>query len=372
MSKVKPNVVGPRLGRPELACITCCNKINNKASVTCKNCQFPICGKNCACPENDDFCQKLSKCEAKNLALVAPLRFLLLRDSEPEVFNHLINNMQDHNEELRQSNQMPIYQETIIQPLKAAFDYDEDLIIKVIGILSTNAFELLSQEQQKASQQGLVEYPALMNHSCVGNTRLVVDSSGGEYKVSVYASVTIPKGTEITFNYVKALDTTLARKEHLKDFKFFECNCIRCSDPTELQTFNSAYLCSKCQVGAIVLNSDNVWTCHDCQIVIEDARIKFMANEVSMGMMKLEKIQSRLDLVQAKKLLSEFEQFLYPTHGFILEIKQVLIMCNAAAVNNPGLEREPEMQRERIRLLDDVLESLDVLEPGLSLLRGTL
>ena len=306
------------------------------------------------------------------MALVAPLRFLLLRDSEPEVFNHLINNMQDHNEELRQSSQMPIYQETIIQPLKAAFDYDEDLIIKVIGILSTNAFELLSQEQQKASQQGLVEYPALMNHSCVGNTRLVVDSSGGEYKVSVYASVTIPKGTEITFNYVKALDTTLVRKEHLKDFKFFECNCIRCSDPTELQTFNSAYLCSKCQVGAIVLNSDNVWTCHDCKIIIEDARIKFMANEVSMGMMKLEKIQSRLDLVQAKKLLGEFEQFLYPTHGFILEIKQVLIMCNAAAVNNPGLEREPEMQRERIRLLDDVLESLDVLEPGLSLLRGTL
>ena len=45
-------------------------------------------------------------------------------------------------------------------------------------------------------------------------------------------------------------------------------------------------------------------------------------------------------------------------------------MCNAAAVNNPGLSNEPDMQRERIKLCEEVLESLNILEPGLSLGRG--
>ena len=81
-------------------------------------------------------------------------------------------------------------------------------------------------------------------------------------------------------------------------------------------------------------------------------------------------IKSRLGLVQAKQLFKEMSEFLYPSHGFMLEIKQVLIMCNAAAVNNPGLSNEPDMQRERIKLCEEVLESLNILEPGLSLGRG--
>ena len=52
------------------------------------------------------------------------------------------------------------------------------------------------------------------------------------------------------------------------------------------------------------------------------------------------------------------------------EIKQVLVMCHASASNNPGQSREPIMQKERINFIDDILESLDILEPGLSLGRG--
>ena len=42
------------------------------------------------------------------------------------------------------------------------------------------------------------------------------------------------------------------------------------------------------------------------------------------------------DLGQAKQLNSDFERYLYPSHGFMLEIKQGLITCTAAAMNNPG------------------------------------
>ena len=84
----------------------------------------------------------------------------------------------------------------------------------------------------------------------------------------------------------------------------------------------------------------------------------------------MKKIQARLDLVQAKKLFNEMSQYLYPSHGFMQEIKQVLVLCHAAGSNNPGLEKEPLMHKERIKLIDEILESLDVLEPGLSLGRG--
>ena len=162
--------------------------------------------------------------------------------------------------------------------------YSEDLIIKVIGIISTNAFELINhQKPQNPSLPGLFELAALMNHDCIGNTRMVVDSSDNEFKMSVYASVTIPKGTPIIFNYVKPLDMITDRKYSLQTFKFFHCECMRCQDPTELKTFNSAYLCTKCQVGAIVLQNDNCWKCHDCQNVVEDAKIKSLEAEISNG-----------------------------------------------------------------------------------------
>ena len=67
---------------------------------------------------------------------------------------------------------------------------------------------------------------------------------------------------------------------------------------------------------------------------------------------------------------SELERLLYPSHGFMLEIKQGLITCTAAAINNPGPNIEPQMQKQRIEWCDQVLDSLNILEPGLSIGRG--
>ena len=54
----------------------------------------------------------------------------------------------------------------------------------------------------------------------------------------------------------------------------------------------------------------------------------------------------------------------------MLEIKQGLITCTAAAINNPGPSIEPQMQQQRIEWCDQVLDSLNILEPGLSIGRG--
>ena len=58
--------------------------------------------------------------------------------------------------------------------------------------------------------QGVYELPSLMNHDCVGNTRLTM-SSDEDHRISVFAATKIEAGSPILFNYVSALDTTDTR-----------------------------------------------------------------------------------------------------------------------------------------------------------------
>ena len=379
LSKVQPSVLGPQLNMIELCCVRCTSKILfNKASVQCPQCHFPICSKRCIHEETDPLCKFLAKVPNKqNLQLITPLKFLMLKDSNPDLFANLLK-LESHSEELKKSERWKEYKGKIIEPLTALDDaFDENLIVKLVGILATNTFEIQGNHASNIGLGiGLFELPALMNHDCIGNTRLVMDTSNNDFKLSVYASVTIPKGRPILFNYVRPLDTMLMRKENLQSFKFFTCQCLRCLDSTELKTFNSSYLCPKCQTGPICYHIDGDvknWVCFDCQYVIEDnIKIKFLEDQVTNARLKLKNVQSHLDLAQAKQIYHEMSQYLYPSHGFMQEIKQVLVMCHASASNNPGQSREPIMQKERIKFIDDILESLDILEPGLSLGRGKI
>ena len=58
--------------------------------------------------------------------------------------------------------------------------------------------------------QGVYEIPSLMNHDCVGNTRLAMGTDE-DHRLSVFAATKIESGTPILFNYVSALDTTDTR-----------------------------------------------------------------------------------------------------------------------------------------------------------------
>lgn len=61
------------------------------------------------------------------------------------------------------------------------------------------------------------------------------------------------------------LKSTLKRREHLLENKFFECCCRRCADPTELGTYTSALICPKCKIGLVLstkpLDADAPWSC---------------------------------------------------------------------------------------------------------------
>ena len=99
-----------------------------------------------------------------------PLNFLKLKNSDPELFEKLLN-LESHVEEVKESVMWPEYQKGIVEPL-TKMDFDEDLVCQIIGIICTNSFELL-QPTKGAPQHGLFETASLMNHDCIGNTRYV-------------------------------------------------------------------------------------------------------------------------------------------------------------------------------------------------------
>lgn len=60
----------------------------------------------------------------------------------------------------------------------------------------------------------------------------------------------------------------MQRRAPLLHSKFFECDCSRCSDPTELQTYMSALHCQQCPDGYVLpvkpLDKTSEWNCNKC------------------------------------------------------------------------------------------------------------
>lgn len=48
------------------------------------------------------------------------------------------------------------------------------------------------------------------------------------------------------------MSPTMLRRDHLKQGKYFDCACPRCSDPTELGTHMSTMKCHKCDPGIVM------------------------------------------------------------------------------------------------------------------------
>ena len=55
--------------------------------------------------------------------------------------------------------------------------------------------------------------------------------------MSVIATEDIPKDSQITTSYMEPFYTTMQRRALLRKGKCFDCDCSRCADPTELNSY---------------------------------------------------------------------------------------------------------------------------------------
>ena len=78
---------------------------------------------------------------------------------------------------------------------------------------------------------------------------------------------------------------TIERRSTLRQSKFFECNCARCADPTECQTYLSAFKCQKCSVGNVLplkpLQLHTNWRCDRCSYRLNAAVVARIDNQLN-------------------------------------------------------------------------------------------
>lgn len=144
--------------------------------------------------------------------IIAPLRCLFLRESDPETWKELMK-MESHMEKRRDT---PIWRnhKSNIEDVVASFglltedDVKNEIVQKVCGILDVNTFELRIPGFELGPSEcvrGVYLQAALMAHDCIGNTHLAVDDN---FNLTVHASVPITKGMPIFFNYTNALQVS--------------------------------------------------------------------------------------------------------------------------------------------------------------------
>ncbi|KAK7084472.1 hypothetical protein SK128_012410 [Halocaridina rubra] len=207
-----------------------------------------------------------------------------------------------------------------------------------------------------------------MAHDCIPNTKHCFDS---DLNIIIRSTVPIRKGNSITTTYTSTLWNTLQRRRQLKAAKFFLCSCRRCKDPRELGTELSTLLCSDCG-GHVVsldpLDLSSSWSCQKCNNTI-------LGRSVMWGDQQLYKELRSLDNSSAKPLEEFFDRYhkaLHPKHRFFVEAKYGLVKFYG---NHPDY-RYRDMTREqlerKVKYCRELLELADVIDPGLSLFRGTL
>lgn len=186
----------------------------------------------------------------------ANFRVLLAKEANPQRWEQEIQPMEHHNDIRKDKPIWEFNQVNVVNYLRGPCKLDrfsEDLIHTVCGIIEVNAFEAPSPSGYPI--RCLYPKLAILSHNCVSNIRHSVECTGtgttDDYKVTVRAAVEIPEGGELYSSYTYSLWPTLVRREFLKESKYFDCRCERCSDPFELKTYMSTLKCTKCDNGVI-------------------------------------------------------------------------------------------------------------------------
>merc|ERR1719312_2094307 len=200
--------------------------------------------------------------------------------------------------EIVKENVIPIVQLYKIQ------EAHEDMMQNLCGIFDTNCFELCPSGAGD-TLSGIFPSAAMMMHSCYKNTRLTFSD---DHVLTIIARTKIRKGDPIYHTYARTFNTTTIRRIGLFSGKHFGCECVRCKDPTELQSFASAILCT-CG-GKVIpndpldLTQDAVWKCQNCPSTLPSLQVASQERDL---MMELNNIQ-RDDIPGLENFLSRHKK----------------------------------------------------------------
>jgi len=386
-----PEVVGPYT-RSKAQCLNCFKLIDNNSKTDCVECRFPVCNEECARGRNhEDECELFKSVGFQAVvdsdkedefdpqySAVTVLRLLRAMDREEEMqsvdsnnnmeeFRNntgMIGTLMDHNEDRETENKDIWAYETkfilkFIQQCKLGQRYPDERIRKAAGILATNGLSL--ELPATGYGRGVAIFPIyiMMNHSCMSNTQTFnhEDSS-----LQVVSQVDIDAGQEITTQYIDTDKPTMIRRQMLQQKWFFNCQCPRCSDPTECGSNMSTLLCLETSCDGSVVPSNPLddisnWECMKC------------------GAMKcLEDVQSLLERATqqignpphgSESLFDHYEEVLcflslifHPHHHLIMYVKQKLAMMYGNTDPFCMWDMDRSAKQRKVQLCMDVIDGM--------------
>jgi hypothetical protein len=348
--KEKPAVIGPRTASPAL-CLGCGKKLapmkikDTYDFYKCSSCNWPMCGPECEKaaihkPECKLMTDRNYKCTIKYeqpdkaeaaYCVISPLRVLLMKDTNACQYENVMA-LESHLEERKVTPLYAILKANlvtfIVQVL--ALPFDEDTILKIASIFDTNSFEVRSSVGSRL--RAIYVTASMMNHSCKPNTRHVI--LGDDHNLAVIATVPISKGEIITATYTQTLWGTLDRRKHLRTQKCFDCDCQRCTDPTELGTYLGSIYCSICNnpfvdnpegrsmlVPSNPLDEGAPFKCEKCEHYILSRQMIWGNNALSQELKKLNK----QDPKQYEEFIEKYSRTLHPNNHLVVQAKLALI-----------------------------------------------
>lgn len=350
--KEKPAIHGPKMNSNPM-CLTCYKKLQpiKKDKIVefykCTRCGWPMCDESCQNHKiHKEECELMTSrkfksaitytCENKResaYCVIAPLRCLLLQKTDPIQYEAIMS-LESHLEERIDS---PLYRilkaniVTFLHQVLGLTQFNEDTILKVAGILDTNAYEIKNKEKN-TRLRALFLSASMRSHDCNPNTKHVF--SDEDFTMTVIATIPISKGTLITTSYTQPLWGTLARRIHLQNAKCFLCTCKRCKDPTELGTYLGAIFCSRCYannpnkdlkdipkvISLDPLNNSSDWKCQSCSHTLHAKQITWGNEAIRKDIALLNKTRPK-DL---EEFIIKYEQALHPENFHVVEVKYAL------------------------------------------------
>ncbi|KAH8289973.1 hypothetical protein KR018_012433 [Drosophila ironensis] len=393
-----PFAVGPKCNGP-VVCLGCYQNEADwetnpeiEGEENCPECGWPLCAECSRDAENHHIrleCRLLKDSRARffplprgsshcpQLDCILPLRVLLAKEANPERWDSQVAPMEHHEEERKKdadvwhADRVNIAQ-YLRGPCKLASRFSEELIMQVVGILEVNAFEARSTKGYPL--RCLYPYTGILAHNCVPNTARSIYPSDG-YKIRLRAMVDLKEGQPLHHSYTYTLDGTAQRQRHLRQGKYFTCQCERCQDPTELGTHFSSLKCGQCTEGYQVpkqpTESASTWNCSSCDAVSSPAEVEALLNSLQSEVNVVQGLEMGAKrLEEAERLLRKYKSLLHPLHFIATGLRQLLIEMYGR-VQGYEMVQLPEHQLERkAELCRQVLRVLNTFEPGLSRTRA--
>ncbi|XP_077295415.1 SET and MYND domain containing, arthropod-specific, member 3 [Arctopsyche grandis] len=421
-----PFAIGPKQDSPPV-CLGCHGFW--KKSYYCSKCGWPCCNQSC---ENNSIhreyeCDVFVKSQAKfqhvsdstkpclQFDCITPLRMLLSKEKNPVRWEKEVAVMEDHETERRQKPTWDVDNVNIVgylrEPCKLRDRFPEEIIQKVCGILEVNSVEIPSYGGPNI--RGIYPNLAIMSHSCVPTVVHTIISGGEEgipqnleginkfdanpnctfccednlsatscilcysksTEAQIWAAHDISKGDKLELCYTHVLYCTLQRRYHLKQSKFFDCDCKRCADPTELNTNMSSLKCNGCENGIILpvdpLDAESTWNCSNCKYYTTSDVVHRVVNTIQKEIDRLEEsIYGEVD--DREEELKWYQNILHPKHSILLGLKYTLSQAYGQVKGYRIEELTVSKLKYKIDMCNELLQILNIISPGQTRMRGVL